>query len=334
MKKAVLFLTLAISLTFVGCGTKRQYFEPESVNKEISLSHDLPSYIKSVNPNGATLKNGNIITKDGLDTSIKLAKGFELLNKSEDAVISSNINGDLNVSDTSGNTLYFASFKSAIVSASLEGNLLAAVSAANQIYLIDIFEAKTLMQYKSSEIYSVDSRVVSPYFMSSLIIYPSLDGRIYIVQKDSGRILRDVVVSSEPFFNNIIFLDVIGENMIAATAKKLIVINPQRTLYYDAEIKNILANDENIYIFKKDGNVVLTDLGLRVKNERNFKFAIFSDALATDNYLYIVEKTGYIFRTDLDLNNPEIYEFDSEIEDKSFMGKDAFYYDDEFVNFK
>ncbi|MBR8462420.1 L-seryl-tRNA selenium transferase [Campylobacter sp. faydin G-24] len=334
MRKFALLLTLGIALLFGGCGTKRQYFEPENVNESIKLSSDLPSSIKATSPNGATLKNGDIITKDGLLEEIKLPKDYMFLNKSQSQIISSDLNGDLNVSDMSGATLYYGKFPTAIISASIEGNLLAAISAANHIYLIDIVAAKTIMEYKSSEIYAVDSRVAAPYFMSSLIIYPTLDGKIYIVQKDSGRIIRDIVVSSESFFNNVIFLDIIGENMIAATAKKLIVINPQRTLYYNGEIKNILVNGEDIYVFQKDGNAIKTDLNLQKINEVNFKFAIFSDAIALNNSLYIIEKTGYLIKTDLDLNNAKIYELDGEIKDKSFMSKDAFYYDDEFVRFE
>ncbi|MCD8213369.1 MAG: L-seryl-tRNA selenium transferase [Campylobacter sp.] len=334
MKKFTLLLTLGLVLILSGCGTKRQYFEPETITGEINLSHNLPSYIKSANSNAATLNNGNIITKDGIDTNVKLPENFSLLNKNGDFLISADVKGNLNVIDRSNTSVYQGKFPTAIVAASLEGNLLAAISAANHIYLVDIVQAKTIMEYKSSEIYAVDSRVVAPYFMSSLIVYPSLDGRIYIVQKDTGRILRDVVVSSENFFNNIIFLDVVNDNMIAATAKKLISINPQQTVYYDGEIKNVLINNDEIYIFKKDGNIVRTDLGLKQKNEANFKFAIFSDAVAIGDKLYIIEKTGYIIKTNLDLGDAKIYELNDEIEDKSFMGKDAFYYDDEFVKFE
>jgi len=188
------------------------------------------------------------------------------------------------------------------------------------------------MEYSSSEIAAVDSRVVAPYFMSSLIVYPALDGKIYIVQKETGRILRDVVVSSENFFNNIIFLGVEGDNLIAATAKKLIVINPSQTVYYDGEIKDVLVHNDEIYIFKKDGTIVRTDLMLKEQNKVNFKFAIFSAATIINNKLYVIEKTGYVIKTNLDLIGAEIYEFSDEIKDKSFMGNGAFYYDNEYVN--
>lgn len=334
MKNFTLLLAFFAALILSGCGTKRQYFEPENVTAKISLSHSLPSPIASVNKNGATLNNGNVVTKKGLNTNVKLNEGFWLLNQNESRVISTNLEGELVITGGDGSVVYSSKFPTAIVAASTEGNLLAAVSAENHIYLIDISQARTLMEYKSSEIYAVDSRVASPLFMDTLVIFPSLDGKIYIVQKDSARILRDVVVSSEQFFNNVTFLDVVGENMIAATAKKVLVINPNKTLYYDGEIKDVLVNNADIYIFKKDGVVIKTDLKLQKKNEARFKFAIFSGAAITANNLFIVEKTGYVIKTDLNLSNPKIYEFDTEIKDKNFMGANAFYYDDEFVNFE
>ena len=332
MKKLTLFLAFALALVLSGCGTKRQYFEPAQTSGEISLSKDLPSYIKSANANGATLDNGNIITKNGLNKSITLPKNFNFLNENNGFVISASINGDLNVTDPSGHSVYSGKFPTAIVAASLDQNQLAAISAANHIYLIDINTATTLMEYSSSDIAAVDSRVVAPYFMSSLIVYPALDGKIYIVQKETGRILRDVVVSSENFFNNIIFLGVEGDNLIAATAKKLIVINPSQTVYYDGEIKDVLVHNDEIYIFKKDGTIVRTDLMLKEQNKVNFKFAIFSAASIINNKLYVIEKTGYVIKTNLDLSGAEIYEFSDEIKDKSFMGNGAFYYDNEYVN--
>ena len=48
----------------------------------------------------------------------------------------------------------------------------------------------------------------------------------------------------------------------------------------------------------------------------------------------MIEKTGYMFVTDLNLDNLEIIELDSKIDNKSFMGLEAFYYDDEILELK
>lgn len=332
MRKFTLLLALFLVLILNGCGTKRQYFEPESTTGKAKLTHNLPSKISYVTSSGATLKNGNIITKNGLNSQIKLKDGFVFLGEYDGNIISANTNGELNISDNNGNTIFNKNFSSAIVSASLENNLIAAVSASNHIYLLDLHNAQTLMQYKSSEIYAIDSRVAAPIFLSTIILYPSLDGRVYVTQKN-GQILRDIVISSESFFNNVIFLDVIDEHLIAATAKKIIVVSPQKISQYSAEIKNIVRNNHNIYILKKDGLVTKTNLDLEELANTYFKFAIFSDALIYDNKLNIIEKTGYLIKTDLNLNSHEIIELSSEIQDKSFISKDSFYYDDEFMKF-
>ncbi|KEA46199.1 L-seryl-tRNA selenium transferase [Campylobacter mucosalis] len=333
MKKIALLLTTILALLLTGCNTKRQYFEPETTDGSMKLSSNLPSSIKYTSTGGATLSNGNIITKDGLNSNVKLQDGFYLLSENNDMFISTNINGELMVTDSTGAVVFSRTFPTSVVSASLENNLLAAVSAANHIYLIDIFESKTLMEYKSSEISAIDSRVAAPLFLSTIIIYPSLDGKIYIVNKANSQILRDIVVSSENFFNNITYLDVVDDYMIASTAKRVIVINPQKTIYFDGEIKSVLLDEKNLYIFLKDGSIRKTDLALNTLAKSYFKFAIFSDATISNDSLYIAEKTGYIIKTDLDLNNPKIFEFSNEIEDKSFMGRGKFYYDDEFIEF-
>ena len=164
MKKITLFLAFALALILSGCGTKRQYFEPAQTSGKISLSKDMPSYIKSANANGATLDNGNIITKNGLNTNIKLPENFNFLNENNGFIISASINGDLNVTDPNGRSVYSNKFPTAIVAASLDQNLLAAISAANHIYLIDINTATTIMEYSSSNIAAVDSRIVAPFF--------------------------------------------------------------------------------------------------------------------------------------------------------------------------
>lgn len=327
------FIWLILALFISGCSTKRQYFEPETTTKNGITKQSLNSEILDVSIAGATLKNGNIITKYGQNSNVKLKKGFKFLGEDGGLFISANLEGVLEVNDESGNVVFSNKYGSAIISASIKSGLIAAVSALNHIYLIDLNSAQTLMEYKSSDIFAIDSRVAAPVFLNSIIIYPSLDGRIYVVQK-SGQILKDIVISSETFFNNVTFLDVVDEHMIAATAKKVIVINPEKINYYDGEIKNFIRHNKEIFIFKKDGSVVKTDFELKELSKNYFKFAIFSGASVVNNKLYIVEKTGYIIQTDLNLENAKIIELGDEIENKSFISGDKFYYNDEFVKFE
>ncbi|AQW81978.1 L-seryl-tRNA selenium transferase [Campylobacter pinnipediorum] len=334
MKKILILASISIVLIISGCSTKRQYFEPEKVDMNAKFDSSLDSKIIHTSISGATLENGEIITIDGINKNIKLPKGFKLLGVDNNNVIASDIYGELKVINKKDNSDVFSKkFPEAIVSAAIENNLLAAVSAANSIYLIDIYSAKTIMEYKSEDVFAIDSRVAQPLFLNSIIIYPSLDGKIYVTQKN-GQIIKDIVISSESFFNNIIYLDVIDDYMIAATAKKIMVITPGQTVFLNKEIKNILRNEKDIYIFEKDGKITKTDLTLTKLADTYFKFAIFSNATVVNDKLYIVEKTGYIFQTDLNLKNQNIIKINSEIQDKIFVAKDILYHDKEYMKFK
>lgn len=336
MKKFQTILAAVLCAAVLGgCSTKRQYFEPTDVQNEKISENRLPSSIATASLNGAVLKNGMVITKNGLlAPEIKLPKGSTLLNYGDGKFISSDLNGNLIVENSSNEILFQRSFDQAVVSAALEGDKLAALTASNVIYLIDISTNEVLLEFESSNVYAQDSRVAAPLFMSSLVIFPTLDGKIMIVDKSQGRILRDVIVSSEQFFNNVISLNVVNDTMIAATGKRIVSINPEKTVYFNGEIKDVVINGEHVYILLKDGKIVLSDLNLKKIKDAYFKFAIFSSATVYNGSLYIMEKTGYLIKTDLALDNAKIYELSDEVESQIFAGSKEFYYDDYSLELK
>ena len=336
MKKFQTILAAVLCAAVLGgCSTKRQYFEPTNVQNEKISETRLPSSIATASLNGAVLKNGMVITKSGLlAPEIKLPKGSTLLNYGDGKFISSDLNGNLVVENSSNEILFQRSFDQAVVSAALEGDKLAALTASNVIYLIDIATNEVLLEFESSNVYAQDSRVAAPLFMSSLVIFPTLDGKIMIVDKSQGRILRDVIVSSEQFFNNVISLNVVNDTMIAAAGKRIVSINPEKTVYFNGEIKDVVINGEHVYILLKDGKIVLSDLNLKKIKDAYFKFAIFSSATVYNGSLYIMEKTGYLITTDLALDNAKIYELSDEVESQIFAGAKEFYYDDYSLELK
>lgn len=329
MNKIIFFALMAL-VFFSGCETKRQYFEPSSIAAEVEFDGVLPASIKEVGRYGAILENGQVITKDGLSQAIVPA-GYSLVGKSDDTLLVAGECGKIKIINKSdSSTLYERKFDGTnVASAGLENDILALVTSANQIYIIDIKEDKVIMQKQYEDIFAVDYRMASPYFLNSLILFPTLDGKIVIVDKISGQIIRDVVISSQAFFNNIIFLDVIQDRMIAATSKKVISINPEKINFLDADIREIIALENRMYILAKDGRVILTNSDLEVLKERKFEFAIFSGAIWGE-YLYIIEKEGYLIAVDKDLRSSNVYELGDEIKDMSFSSKDTIYYKNKY----
>lgn len=325
--KNLIFVSI-LALIFCACSTKREYFEPQTISGSADVK-SISANITHSTREGATLKNGTLIAKDGIK-NIGLEPNEYFLGEYNGEYIVANIEGKLRIL-SGGSAIYEHEFDSAIVAASIEGNRLAALSANNKIYLIFIDTNEIILEYASGASFAQDARTAAPLFMSTIIVYPTLDGKVMIVQKDRGIIVRDAVVSSEYFFNNIIFLDVAGDRLYAATGSKILMISPDRTVTLSHDIKDLTLHNERIYMLLKNGFIKVFDLDLKELFEREFKYAIYSNVIAKGNKMYFYEKTGYIIETDLDLQNERVLKA-GEITSKSFAAHNAFYYDNKMIS--
>lgn len=170
--------------------------------------------------------------------------------------------------------------------------------------------------------------------MGELIIFPTLDGKLQVVDTTAKKIVRDVVVSSEKNFNNIIFFDVIEDKLVAATPTKVVSINPKFANFLDADVANIIFIKNGVYIFTKDGKIILTNTDLKVVKEQKFPFARFVGVIY-GKYIYAVEKEGYLIATDINLATSNIFRFEapfyglsSRFEGFLFTSGDSIFYDD------
>lgn len=327
-----LFLTLFCLLFLCACGTKRQYFEPKHTDGGLSSNGSIKASIIDWNLISAKLSNNEAILKNGpIINNFKLDKNYILLSYQDDEFIEADNNGNLKIYDNSHNEIYSYKFDTAVLAVALNGDDLALILANNSIVLanrsLGIKFSQTLTPAPAQ-----DSRVANPIFLDNIIIYPTLDGKIIVLSKNTFEIVKDVVISAENFFNNVIHLSVNGDKMIAATAKKIIIVSPARTLYLDADIKDIALSNDAIFILEKDGNIIKTDYNLRKINEKKFDFAIFTKVGINNNHLYIFEKTGYLIKSDLDFNNIQVFQLSDAVDKISFMGNDKFYFGNKFLD--
>lgn len=264
------FFLISFCLIFLcACGTKRQYFEPSQTDGKLSSNDSLKSSIVDWNTISAKLKNNQVILKnDAIIEDFKLDKGYILLAYQEGEFIEADDNGNLKFYNSSHDEVYSYKFDAAVLGVALHGDDLALVLANNSIVL-----ANRSLGIKFSQNLTPapaqDSRVANPIFLDNIIIYPTLDGKITIVSKNTFEVVKDVVISAESFFNNVIHLDINDDKMIAATAKKVIVVSPARTLYLDADIKDIALDSNALFILEKNGNIIKTDYNLRKITEKN-----------------------------------------------------------------
>lgn len=318
-------------LLFTACGTTRRYYEPPANLASEKISAKLPSSIKNINNNIAVLKNGEVLSAYGL-LNIKIPAGFEVLNIYPNELLLANKSGKLLLLDTQGSPLWSSELGIEVVSASKKGNLIALVLANNTIMLLSLNEGPLFVEPLST-MYTVSDPIAAPVFLDTIIIYPSLDGRLLIYSKALKAIARDIVISSNDNFNNIIFLKIDLDKMIAASYKKILVISSKEQYFKDLQIKQVLADDKNIFILTIDGKVIKTDFKLRELATKKYKFALFAYACIFKGNIYIFENTGYLFKLDLNLNNGFIKELNAASK-LGFMQNGKIYFEDNIVDLR
>ena len=198
--------------------------------------------------------------------------------------------------------------------------------------LYDIKADKVRYSEKLEKVITVDSRAANPVFINDLIVFPTLDGRLLIMESKTKTVLRDVAISDKDLFNNVIFLEVHGNILVAATSSKVIVITPKNIYTYAADIKDILYVGHDIYIFAKGGKVIHLDEKLQKIEETEFEYANFVAVAEMNGKLYGVERQGYLIEMDRKLGNIKVKELEDEVEKPSIIAKDVLYIGDKAIH--
>ncbi len=329
MKKYINFiLVLLFIFVFLGCSSKSLY-EPKEIAGYVSFDGNLPAPIADVTRSGATLQNGQVISKKTGLTNIYIPKNDRFLNISQNSVIYTSPMGKLYIKNKDNKVIFTHNFSKMIASASLKNDLLAIVFSDNTLMVYNIKTNIIKFSKKLDDVYALDARLVAPYFLGKLIVFPSLDGRLVIVDSKRFGVIRDIVVSSKPYFNNIIFMNVLDNRLVAATQNRVISIDPKSVSFMNVGVKDIVFLGERIFVFTKDGKIILTNSSLKRLKERKFKFANFSTAIY-GQFVYVIEKNGYLIATDKNLITTNVYKLPNAIENLMFTTNNTFYYDDKY----
>lgn len=330
MMKNIIFAALALVL-FSACGTKKQYFEPDKIEDKLSYDSRLKSQINSSSDEFAVLNNGQILSKQGLIENFKLEKEFSILKYEADEFVIADNFGLLKIVNADGDELYSHKFDAAVLSVALQGDDLALILANNSIVL-----ANRSLGIKFQQLLAPapaqDMRVASPVFLTNMIIFPSLDGKLNVFDTQTQKIIRSFIISRDEFFNNIIYLEIKDNKMIVASSNRVVVVDEGRTFSLGEEIRNIAVYKDNIFIFAKNGNIIKTDLHLNKLFEKKFKFAIYNEINIFKDHLYVFEKTGYLIKSDLNLQEFKIYRVSGAKDSNAFMQDDKFYYSNKILN--
>lgn len=253
------------------------------------------------------------------------------------------------------------------ISASLKGNLLAFVTTDNTSHIVSLesstdfasvdlakeesadkdFENsgensesyKSVFSQKGSAVLAVNQLIAAPLFLDSVVVFPTLDGRILVVSLQNYETQRNIIVSSEKFFNNIIYLQGDDVRIFASTPKKLISIVSGQQFSYQEDIKDITFANGYLYTLTLEGKIAQLDHTLREVNTKKFEYASLEGMSVANNVLYTYEKNGsFIIALDLENFSHKVYQaqdtFGKMMSNKlHFYTKNIFYYNRYYFDF-
>lgn len=327
MKKSTLLLLLAFTVVlFQGCSTKK-YYEPENVYDSNIDIYSLGSTITNINSDGATLNNGTFVSKEGLSNEF-LKEGYTFLNKNNGVVLSTNDQSFLAI--TKNGKTEKIQFDKNIVAATIEDNLIAISFIDNSISLFDLKEKKVVFkEYFTLSILN-DIHITNPIFLTSLVLFPTLDGKIVIVDKNKKQIYKTINLDPDHDIHNIIYLNAIGDTLVAATPNKIFSFVNGKVKIIAHDVKNVVVKDNNIYVSTLDGRVLKYDEKLNLLATKKFKFAKFHAMVYTDS-LYILESQGYLINIDKDFQNVTVLDFSFDESEKVITIDNTIYFEDYYI---
>ena len=321
---------LSLSIVFfAGCSSKK-VFEPEDTGSSWDKYESIGDDIIDITFTAALLDNRKVLGKQS-KIDIEIAEDYRLIAHTDGWIISASIDGKMklqSVEDT--NITQEFELKKTIASASIKDDTLAVVFADNELGLYSISSKELLMKEKVTETLAIDSRIASPYFVGGVVIFPTLDGKIIIINPATKKRLRTTIVSSEDNFNNILYFNIIDQKVVAATAYKLISMD-KKEARVNYEIRNVAFNGENLFVATKQGEVISLTPELQLNAKLKFPFAHFLGLIAKDDKVYILEKEGYMIVASKDLSTYTIHSVSLD-EGFVFVTDKGFFVNDELIS--
>jgi len=319
----------ALALLLSGCSSKK-YFEPENTFSASYASKSYGADIIDLSRDGGTLSNGQYLGKAGVST-INLGEGYRFLNESKSYVLAANAEGILKVIDKkTKEPVRAVSLHIPVVAATIKNGVIAYILNNNTFGIYLMKDNRKIVENRSERTYAIDTRAANPMFIENLVVMPMLDGKLIIVNTADTENAKVVYISSEPAFNNVIYLSRMGNTMVAATPKRLIALGTEGKLEYKANISEVAIDNRRIYLFTKEGKVVALNSHLEVIGTSKFKFAHYAVGTAFDGKVYALDQQGSLIVMNSDLTKSKIYDVGA-VEAPAFITGTKLYKDGDVI---
>ncbi len=330
MLKSLSIIFIAFSAIFFSACSSKKVYEPLHVKDDWQKSQSSNFEIKSIAPNIAHLEDSRVLA-DGKVLDIAIDEGNRLIGYSEGWVISSDIDGNVTLQHThESKKVEKFSLKRTVAAASIKDDMLAVLFSNNEMALYSIATKTLLLKEQGDAPIVINSKVVPPLFRDDLVIFSTLDGKVVIINAKMKKKLRSVIVSSEEHFNNIIYLALADNKIIAATGHKILSL-AQKEIRLPYDIRAVLAEGKEIFVATKQGEIISLTPDLQQNAKLKFPFAHFLGMVTSGDKLYVLEKEGYLLEIAKDLSEHAVYEVDLG-EGYLFIHDKTFFVDDEAIS--
>jgi len=353
MIRTLLFLPALFLLLLTGCSTKEYYkpektvnswpvckeprFSAESIVGETPSEDDIPKWpeckraglhLASKNAEGAVAQKGRVVGAEGV-TGFKIPEGERYLGESGGWILYTGIDGNVTLRSREGNETVVMPLEKTVAAAAVKDDFLAVLFASNDLGIYRLSTKKSYYKTEGTPATAVDVRIARPYFLGNLVVFPTLDGRIVVVDYENKEQLRSTVVSSESYFDNVFYFNVRGDTMVAATPQRLFSLSDkERREKYD--LRDVLFDDEGIWIATKEGEVIHLTESLQPVAKKKFPFAHFLGMIVGKEKLYLLEKEGYLIVMDKAMTQTDVYAVSLE-DGVSYTSAHAFYVRDKII---
>lgn len=329
MRNGLLVFLSAAAILFSGCSHKEVY-KPEKIKGEWRNAGTISSPITQTTAGGAVLKNGNLLTKEG-EKRVHIPNNYRLIHADNTWIITESPEGNLVLFPEDGTDAKVTfELKRGVAAATVQDDTVAILFTNNEMALYSLESKKLLMKEPSNAPIAVDARIANPYFLKELVVFLTLDGKVVIINSETKQVLRSVVVSSDEYFNNINYMNVIENNMITSTGSAILALS-QKEAREKYEIRNITYTNDGIWLSTKQGEIVALDPKLQLKAKKKFPFAHFIGITLQNDHIYALEQEGYMIALTKDLSTYDVYDIDFDKADNLFIGDGRIYFDDRYI---
>lgn len=331
--KFIIYAACVCVFCISGCSSKK-HFEPQFISGKIEFKGKLSAPIKSATREGAVLKDHTLLSFAEGITPLVLEPKHTFLTQDKNTYVLQRECKEILIMEATTAAMQTIPFDTCVLSAAIKGDKLALVLIDNTLMYYDIAQKKEIFSQKYASVLAINASLASPQISEKYVIFPDLEGKVLIYDKEQNKIVKDILIVSDKFFNNVMYLYAKNPYLLAATAKRISAIIDNKSFKYDVDLRDVLYHNERVYVLSIEGEILELDHTLKLLRKVRLPFAVLSGLVIANNTLYTLERGGYLIALSLDDFALKVYKSNLPKKKSLFYNRDTFFYDKVYKRFE